>query len=162
MRLIVIAAALAVTLTGCVQNSPNSYGTYDIQRAVHTETGTVTAARSVQIATRDTGFGAALGAVAGGIAGSQIGPSSYSHNGHRHRYTSAGSALGALGGAIVGGLIGAAIERDVSKITAAEYVVQMDDGSIVTIVQGKQPIAAGHRVILQTTSDGSGRIVPAA
>lgn len=162
MRPILIASALAVTLTGCVQHNPNGYNTYAIQRAVQTETGTVTAIRSVQIASQDTGLGAALGAMAGGIAGSQIGPSSYSHNGHRHRYTSAGSALGALGGALVGGLIGAAIERDINKVTATEYVVQMDDGSTVTIVQENSPIAAGQRVLLQTAGDGSGRLVPAA
>lgn len=161
MRLIVIASALAVTLSGCVQNAPNGYGPYAVQRAVQTEAGTVTASRPIQIATGDTGFGAAFGALAGGIAGSQIGPNSYSHHGHRHRYTSAGSALGTLGGALIGGLIGAAIERDISKKPATEYIVQMDDGSVVTIIQERQIIPVGQRVILQTSANGAGRIDPA-
>lgn len=164
MRLFVIAATTAVALSGCVQTSANVYEPYAVGQAAYTEMGVVTASRPVEVASRGgTGIGAVVGAVAGGIAGSQIGPSrSYNRRGYRRRGSSAASALGTLGGAVIGGLIGAVIETEASRQTATEYVVRLDDGSLVTIVQGSQPIATGQRVFLQTPGQGRARIIPAA
>lgn len=162
MRQLIIALATATALAGCVQTSPNVYDPYGVGQAARTEMGVITASRPVEISSQGgTGIGATVGALAGGIAGAQIGPSSYGHYGHRHSYLSAGSALGAVGGALVGGLIGAAIERDVTRQTATEYVVKLDNGRLITIVQGAEPIAPGRRVFLQNPSDGRARIVPA-
>ncbi len=163
MRSIILAAATALVLGGCAQTSPDVYGPYEVGAAAYTEMGTVAGARPVEVSSPGgTGIGATVGALAGGIAGAQIGPSSYSHRGHRHRYTSAASALGAVGGALIGGLIGAAIERDVSRQTAVEYIVRLDDGALVTIVQGDRPLAVGQRVFVQTPNRGRARLVPAA
>lgn len=163
MRRYTIAVASAVALTGCVQTSPDVYSPYSVSQAAYTELGVVAAARPVEVSNPGgTGVGAAIGAIAGGVAGAQLGPSSYYHRGHRHRYTSAGSALGALGGALLGGLIGAAIEQDVTRQTAIEYVVRLDDGQLITIVQGSQPIPLGQRVFVQTPNRGRARIIPAA
>jgi outer membrane lipoprotein SlyB len=159
-----IVAASTVALSGCVQTSPNVYEPSAIGQVAYAEMGVVTSARPVEVAGRPggTGIGAVVGAIAGGVAGAQIGPSSYSHRGHRHRYTSAGSALGSVGGALLGGLLGAALEQEVTRQMATEYTVQLDDGQMITIVQGAQPIAAGQRVFLQTPQRGRARIVPAA
>lgn len=164
MRLTLFAAIAATSLSGCAyQTGPNVYEPYAVGQAAQTELGVVQSARPVEVSSQGgTGIGATVGAVAGGIAGAQIGPSRYHHRGHSHRYLSAGSALGALGGALVGGLIGAAIERDVTRQTATEYIVRLDDGSMITIVQGSQPLAPGQRVFLQTPYRGRARIVPAA
>lgn len=162
--IVATATAAALALSGCVQTSPNVYEPYAVGQVAYTEMGVVASARTVEIAgpPGGTGIGATVGAVAGGIAGAQIGPSSYSHYGHRHRYLSAGSALGALGGAVVGGLLGAAFEHEVTRQQATEYIVRMDDGSMVTIVQGAAPIPVGQRVFLQTAERGRARLVPAA
>ena len=161
-----IALAAALATSGCVhQTSPNSYDPYAVGQAAYTEMGVIRSTRPVQVQNDrpgGSGVGAALGGFAGAVAGSQIGPSSYSHRGHRHGYTSAASVVGTIGGAIVGGLIGAAIEQDLSRQTATEYVVQMDDGALITIVQGAQPLAPGQRVFVQTPNRGRARIVPAA
>jgi len=163
MRLFVIAIATTTALSGCVQTSPNVYDPYSVGQAAYTETGVVTASRQVEIASAGgTGIGATVGALAGGIAGSQIGPSRRNRFGRRYRRGGAVSALGALGGALVGGLIGAAIERDVTREIATEYVVKLDDGTLITVVQGSQSIGLGQRVFVQIPDRGRARIVPAA
>lgn len=163
MRKIAVAAIAALALAGCAQTGPDVYSPYEVGAVAHTEMGVVTAARPVEVSSRGgTGIGAMVGAVAGGVAGSQIGPSSYSHYGHRHRYTSAASALGAVGGALIGGLLGAAIERDVTRQTAMEYIVRLDDGAMIAVVQGSRPLAPGQRVFVQTPDRGRARLIPAA
>ena len=163
MRSIILAATTAIALAGCAQTSPNVYSPYEVGAVAYTEMGTVAGVRPVEVSSpAGTGIGATVGALAGGIAGAQIGPSSYGHRGHRHHYTSAASALGALGGALIGGLIGAAVERDVTRQTALEYTVRLDDGALITIVQGEQSLAVGQRVFLQTPQRGRARLVPAA
>jgi len=62
---------------------------------------------------------------------------------------------------IVGGLIGSAIENDLSRRIITEYVVQLDDGSLVTIVQENETFTPEQRVFLQTTQGGYGQLVPA-
>lgn len=163
MRRFIIAAAAIAGLSGCVQSSPNAYNPYEIGQAAQTQMGIVTATRPVEISTPGgTGIGATVGAVAGGIAGAQIGPSSYSHYGHRHRYLSAGSALGSLGGALLGGILGAAIEQNITRQAATEYVVKLDDGRLITLVQGAESIRPGQRVFVQIPYNGRARITPAA
>jgi outer membrane lipoprotein SlyB len=81
----------------------------------------------------------------------------------------AGAAVGAAGGglavngpasllvAIVGGLVGAGIgymtEKQLSDRDGIEYILQMDDGRLVTLVQnretGEQPLADGTPVLVQ-------------
>lgn len=165
IRLPAAAFLSALVLSGCVhQTSPNVYDPYAAGQAAYTQMGVVRASRPVTVQNDrpgGTGIGAALGGFAGAVAGSQIGPSRYRHHGHSHRYTSAASVAGTIGGALVGGLLGAAIERDVTRQTATEYVVQMDDGSLVTIVQGAAPLAPGQRVFVQMPEYGRARIVPA-
>ena len=159
MRLLLLATVTTFALSGCVQTNssglqPASYG-----YALSTEAGVVTSKRPVEVSTGGTGLGGAIGAFAGGIAGSQIGPSR-SRRGYRR--SNAASALGAFGGIIIGGLIGSAIENDLSRRIITEYVVKLDDGSLVTIVQENGTLTPGQRVFLQTTRGGLGQLVPSA
>ena len=81
----------------------------------------------------------------------------------------AGAAVGAVGGnlavagpvgllvAIVGGLVGAGIgymaEKQMKDRDGIEYVLEIDDGRLVTLVQnresGEQPLPGGARVLVQ-------------
>ncbi len=159
MRILMLAAATALVLSGCTQPYSGGYQSAPVGQALFTETGTVTSSRAVEVTTGGTGLGASIGAVAGSIAGSQIGPSRrFSRRGFRR--SSAVSALGAFGGFIVGGLIGAAIENDLSRQVVTEYVVKMDDGSFVTIAQENGSIVTGQRVFLQSSRRGFARLVP--
>ncbi len=167
MRKLMAAAAATATLSGCVQSDPNVYGPYETGQPAYTETGVITSARSVDINSNGgTGIGAVTGAFAGGVLGAQLGPGRssrrYGRYGYRHS-SSAGvvSALGAIGGALVGGLVGAAIERDVTRAKGTEYIIKLDDGQLVTIVQASEPLDVGERVFVQIPQRGRTRVVPA-
>ena len=44
--------------------------------------------------------------------------------------------LGAIGGAVVGGIAGNAAQEGLSSQSGYEYVIQLDNGSMVTVSQG--------------------------
>ena len=48
-------------------------------------------------------------------------------------------ALGAIGGAVIGALAGSAIEKGVTNQNGMEYVVQAENGNLITLVQGAEP-----------------------
>lgn len=86
--------------------------------------GTIVSVRQVTVKSNNNNAGTLFGAAAGGVAGSAIGGGKTV------------PILGAIGGALVGGIAGDAAQAELSKQAAYEYVVQLDSGSLVTIVQG--------------------------
>ncbi|MFP1483069.1 hypothetical protein ACLB1S_08405 [Escherichia coli] len=56
---------------------------------------------------------------------------------------------GAVGGAVIGGIAGAAIESSATKQTGMQYVVETENGNLMTIVQGKDPLfTQGSKVLV--------------
>lgn len=92
----------------------------EVNRAVK---GTVVSVRQISIASNN-GAGTLIGGAAGGVAGSMIGGSDTAH------------ILGAIGGAVVGGIAGNAAQEGLSSQSGYEYVIQLDNGSMVTVSQG--------------------------
>jgi outer membrane lipoprotein SlyB len=91
--------------------------------------------------------GAFIGALAGGAVGSLFG-------GGWGRVVASGA------GAVVGATAGAAAERQLSRQQGLEYTVRLDNGRMVSIVQGPEPsFGVGQRVIVQTSSQGRARVV---
>lgn len=124
------ATIIAVSAAGCQQNiSPTSYSVGSVGQVNRVVRAVVRSARVVQV-DGTTAVGAATGIGAGAVAGSSLG------GGAR------GNALGAIGGAVVGGIVGAAIERNATKQTGIEYVVETDNGALLTLVQGPEPTFA--------------------
>lgn len=77
------------------------------------------------------------GAAAGVVAGSSIGGSGRAN------------AIGAIGGAVIGSIVGAAAERDASHQQGTEYVVQTQNGNLMTVVQGATPpLHVGQAVLV--------------
>ena len=66
----------------------------------------------------------AIGGIAGGIAGSQIGGGNTAH------------LLGAVGGAILGGFAGNAAQEGLTSQQGYEYIVRLDNGNTVSTTQG--------------------------
>jgi len=124
-----LAAALVLTLGGLVvagcatapvrgpYAGPGDYG-----RANYSELGTIVSARDVMVRSDGRG-GAVVGAVAGGAAGAALGGDT------------GGSIAGGLAGALLGGLLGSEIERSSSAREGIEYVIEMDSGRTVTVIQ---------------------------
>ena len=154
MMLAAVAVASSLTMAGCArQISPGVYQGSNIGTASETYTGTVQSARYVVVQEdemlQDNWLGGAIGGAAGGLAGSELGGGK-------------GKVATTAGGALAGAALGALAQRGLQRQNAIEYIVRMDDGRLMTIVQGTEPaIPTGRRVYVQTGSNGQARVLPA-
>lgn len=96
--------------------------------------GTVTDVRSYQVKGEGSGVGIAIGAVAGGLLGNQIGGGS-------------GKKIATVAGAVGGGYAGNEIEKRRNSQTRWDVSVQMDDGSTATLPYSTAPgVSVGQKV----------------
>lgn len=155
-RILAIFAALAavLALSSCArQISPGVYEGGHVGSIAETKTGTVQSARVVIVQEdellQENVLGGAVGGVVGGLAGSAFGKGW-------------GKTASTAGGALAGATLGAMAQRTAQRQQAMEYIVRMDDGGMVTVVQGLQPqIPIGRRVYVQYGARGQSRILPA-
>lgn len=127
---------LPLLLAGCAPNvRTDSYSVGSVGQVNRTVSGEIVSVRPVVIdGTR--GGGAAAGGAIGGVAGSTVGGSGEA------------AAIGAIGGLVIGAIAGAAGERAASKTTGLEYVVQTENGTLMTVVQGPDPVFEVGRAVL--------------
>jgi len=147
-----IACLLSVSLlTACTHPSQNRYGYQDVGQATVVEFGTVVSEHVVDITGQNTGLGAGIGAAGGAIGGAAIG-------------RGAGSLGAMLAGAVIAGVAGAATEQALADRTGIEYVITMEEGETITLVQnysqGDPSIKVGQRVMVQTSGMYQ-RVLPA-
>ncbi|HYN38361.1 MAG TPA: hypothetical protein VES39_03825 [Rhodospirillales bacterium] len=127
----------ALLLFGCSSPSSTRYSSADVGRSIETSPGSVVSSRIVRVG----GDRSAVGPIAGGALGG------------------AGAGWGFQSGwaAIIGAVIGAGagyLAQDAaSGGEGIEYLVQMDDGRTITLVQnresGEMPIGSGTPVLVQ-------------
>ena len=142
-----VAVALSVALAACTRDiSPDSYSVGAVGQVNRAVGGVIVSARPVSVEGTRSGLGAGAGAVAGGVAGSTIGGSTEAN------------IIAAVGGAVAGGLAGAAIEESATRQTAMEYVVEAENGALLTVVQGGSPLPIGLKVLVIYGSRA--RIIP--
>lgn len=120
-----LALPLAVSgIAGCASDiNSNYYSTSSIGQVSQAQGCTVVSVRPIQVST-ENGMGSAIGSIAGGIAGSQIGGGNTAH------------LLGAVGGAILGGFAGNAAQDGLTSQMGYEYVVRLDNGTTLSTTQG--------------------------
>jgi outer membrane lipoprotein SlyB len=137
LKSVVSAFLLVALISGCAkQYSPNVYSPGGMQQANKVERATVQNVREVDVNDPSLGLGTAAGAAAGGIAGSQIGKGG-------------GNAAAVLGGVLIGGAIGWLIEQDTKATTAYEYILEKQNGDLITLAQKQeQPFAMGDHVFV--------------
>ncbi len=125
-------------LIGCTRNiSPDSYAVGSVGQVNRAVKGVIISVRQVNISGSQSGAGGAAGAAGGAVAGSAIG------GGTRE------NILGAIGGAVIGGIAGSAIEEGSTRQQGMEYVVETQNGSLITVVQGiDPPLSVGKKVIV--------------
>jgi outer membrane lipoprotein SlyB len=140
MRPVALLLVAALALGGCAHPSGSTYEPGDVGRTIETTQGSVVSSRTVKIA----GDSDAVGPVAGGALGA------------------AGSALAFQGSglvAVIGGVLGAGIgyltQKQLNNRDGIEYVLQMDDGRTVTLVQNRAgdeaPLPDGTPVLVQVS-----------
>lgn len=138
MKGLVTVAFASVILAGCAQNiSPQTYSVGSVGQVNRTISARVISAREVSVA-GTSNVGGAAGTATGAVVGSAAGGSN-----------TRGNIVGAIGGAIVGGLAGATIEANATKQKGMEYVVETENGNLMTIVQGTDPVfTSGQKVLV--------------
>jgi outer membrane lipoprotein SlyB len=137
-RLLVLPlAVMALSLTACgPSRTGETYSRSELQRSGAVQAGRIIAVEDVPVSGTSSGIGTVGGGVVGGVLGSQIG-----HG--------AGSILAGVGGAIIGAVAGNAIEQGVTSGGATRFHVQMDDGSVINVVQTNEAgLQTGDRVTL--------------
>ena len=117
----------------------NGYRTTSYSEASVT-TGRVVDIQEVVHQRSDSGVGAVLGVVAGGLLGNQIGRGN-------------GRTLATIGGAVGGGFAGNAIEKNRSPNVQVVITVRSDRGRILELQQKGTSLRIGDRV--QVTQEGS-------
>lgn len=134
----ILFVAVTLAATGCASNiSPQTYSVGSVGQVNRTVSGTIISARQVDIA-GSTGVGAGAGTATGAVVGSAAGGNN-----------SRGNIVGAIGGAIIGGVAGSAIEANATKQKGVEYVVETENGHLMTIVQGLDPtFNPGQKVLV--------------
>ena len=149
MNKLLIAVAVAATLSACATSSPDVVSRNEAQRLAQIQDATVLSVRPVVIDGSQSGAGAVTGGVVGGIAGASVG-------GHREAV-----AVGVLA-AVAGAVVGNAIERAGTREEALEILVQLRNGERRSIVQAKgtETLTPGEPVILVTNS-GKTRVMRA-
>lgn len=145
ITLLVLPLMLAVS--GCAANiGANQYDTDSIGEVNRALKGTVVSVRAISVSS-DSPTGTVIGGAAGGVAGSMIGGSDAAH------------ILGAIGGAVIGGIAGDAAQEGLSKQNGYEYVVELDNGNLVTVSQGNDVLLnPGQRCLVLYGSRA--RVVP--
>lgn len=128
MRRLLITLIAAFNIVGCAKNtSPQFYSVGSVGQVNRTISGKVVSSREVDVS-GTTELGGGTAAALGAIGGSSVGGSARDN------------LAGAIGGAVIGGLIGSAIEGNATKQRGMEYVIETENGNLMTIVQGLTPV----------------------
>lgn len=158
MRYVLSTSAILALLlvSGCARDiSSDVYSESSVGEVNSTYVGLVMSARQVVVKGSEklsnNGLGGFMGGVTGGVLGNTIG------NGR-------GRIVTTTAGALAGMAAGALIEDKLSRNTAIEYVVKLEEtGRLYTIVQGRDTLyRAGQRVYLSVSNSGRSRIISLA
>lgn len=94
----------------------------------------------------DNGLGISGGGIAGGVLGSTIGK---------------GHVIPTVAGAIAGAVTGSLIEKKIKQQIALEYIVELNHGGLMTVIQGRdQLFNIGQPVYVIVSQTGRSRIIP--
>ncbi|MDH3595904.1 MAG: hypothetical protein OEU09_02990 [Rhodospirillales bacterium] len=139
---IVAATALAFLAAGCASSTSSRYNSGDVGQIIETSEGTVLSSRIVEV---KGGANSGYGAVAGGAAGATTSRVAVGNSNV--------SGLVTILGAIVGAGIGYLAEDSARSGEGIEYMVRLDDGRVVTLVQNREdeevPMQNGTPVLVQ-------------
>jgi outer membrane lipoprotein SlyB len=144
------ALAIVAVLAGCTTPTSSRYDSGDVGRTIETTPGAVISSRVVEI----SGDSRSVGPLAGGAAGAAATGLAYGGR---------GSGFAAILGGLVGAGAGYLIESSARSREGIEYIVRMNDGRTVTLVQNRQkneePIADGTPVLVQISGRYT-RVIP--
>ena len=150
-----LLCASTIFLEGCAPRIGGSnYSVRGSGEMSKTYRGVVVSSRVIKISAKTAenentpGVGALAGGTLGGLTGSVIGKGR-------------GSLVAAGVGALTGALAGHMAEKGLTDQDGFEYQVRLEDGQLITIAQGADPVLqVGQRVLVIKSDKDRGRIVP--
>ena len=151
MKKFVIALILPVmaVLAGCAsQIGANQYDSAAVGSVNRARAGTIVSVRAITVADSDNSLGTAIGGIAGGVGEGLL--------------FKKGQIVKKVPQDQVGGAAGNLAQRGLSKQSGYEYVVQLDNGGLVTVTQGSDVLmAVGQRcMVLYGSGSDRARIIP--
>lgn len=150
-HLTLLTLSLITILSSCArQISSDVYSAQQVGEVSYTHPGVIRSFREVTVEhgeqLQDNTMGIAGGGIAGGVIGNAAGRGNF-----------VPTALGAVAGAVAGSFV----EKKLKEQSAIEYIVQLDNGSLMTLVQGKDQIfSVGQPVYVIVSAGGRSRITP--
>lgn len=140
-----------MVITSCArQISSDVYASRQVGEVSTTYAGFVKSVREVTVEQGDQLENNQLGIAGGGIAGGVIGSA-----------VGRGNFAPTAAGAIVGAVAGSLVEKKLKQQPALEYVVELEQGGLLTVVQGlDQTFAIGQPVYVLVSPSGRSRITP--
>lgn len=155
MKKVVLFILTTVSLfTSCARTiSSNTYSADHVGEASTTYGGVIISARQITVddseRLQENTMGIAAGGIGGALLGSTIGKGT-------------GNTVATIGGALAGATAGAFAEKALKSQAGIEYVVALDDGRAMTVVQGPEPtLREGQRVFVMVSYSGRSRVVAA-
>ncbi len=150
MKNIILLAGAALLLSSCARKIESDvYSSHQVGEVSMTYPGFVRSMREVCVENgeqlEDNGLGIAGGGVAGGVLGNALGR---------------GNFLPTAAGAIAGAVTGSFVEKKLKQQMAFEYVVELENGNLMTVVQGRdQVFGIGQPVYVIVSPFGRSRLV---
>ena len=144
---VLAAAVLGLTLAGCGHQTSSTYNADEVGRVIDTSRAVVLSSRVVEISGEgeQSGYGPLVGAAAGASGGYLVGGGD------------AGQVIGSVLGGLIGAGLGWAAEQHVDTREGIEYVLRLDSGRDVTLVQNREgdetPLPPGTHVLIQRGGD---------
>ena len=136
-----------LAIGGCASSGGKTYSASEARKAQTVQYGTIKSIQEVIIQGEAGSVGIIGGGAVGGVVGSTIG-------------FGRGRILSSVGGAVVGAVLGAFGERQLGTEQAYEFMVDLDNGSTVSVVQAADDTySVGDRVRLLYGSGNKVRVV---
>lgn len=132
-----LTLVLCVLLAACGLDDTNTqYSRSEIGQPGSASLGRIISMNTVNIEGTNE-MGGLAGAVAGGAAGSMLGGNT------------AINIIGATAGAVAGAVIGSAAEKEITKGTAIEFLIQLSSGQVISVVQTNElNLRVGDEVVV--------------
>jgi outer membrane lipoprotein SlyB len=140
LRKLPVVCLAALLAASCTTPTSDTYTTSEVGRAAETTRGTVLASRPVEIRGEASPIGVGAGAIAGAAGTNVVG----------------GEGALAVLGALLGAGLGYLAQGGLGNEDGLEYVVDLEDGRTVTVVQNRAedevPLPPGAQVLVQLGS----------
>lgn len=144
-----ILVCLLLAAGGCATSGGKSYTKGEARQAQTVQRGVIVSIEEVTIEQDSTLLGPAAGGTLGGVIGSTMGKGR-------------GRLLTTAGGAVVGAVLGALGEKAVRTEKAYEFMIDLDEGGTISVVQAIDgDYAVGNQVRVLRGSGNRARVVKA-